>query len=146
MTMGEAQPSLNSLIFEICRGPVWKKGNTVIIGILQHTSAIEVIASLGKDVRCYDTRTNRVKSKLTGLLSAFALPKKPSNAEYLIDNQEAIDEVGTAFLLEDIPSPCMSFMSGATIVGEESLLREALKGHKFIPRAYWRDIAAMEIQ
>jgi hypothetical protein len=146
MTTGKSLPSLNSLIFEICRGPAWKKGSAVVAGILHHTGTIDVIAGLGNDVKCYDTRTSRVKSKLTGQLSAFALPKKPRHAEYFIDNHDAIENVSVVFLLEDVPLPCMSFVPGATIVGEESSLREALKGRKFIPRAYWRDIAAMEIQ
>lgn len=118
----------------------------MVAGILHCFGAIQVIASLGKDIKCYDTRSNRVKSKLTGQLSAFALPKKPPNAEYLIDNDDKIENVGTAFLLDVVPLPCMSFISGATIVGDESSLREALKGYKFIPVAQWRDIAAMEIQ
>jgi hypothetical protein len=87
-----------------------------------------------------------VKSKLTGELSAFSLPHRPPHTEFLIDNDEPISDVGILFLLDDCPMPCMSFVSGAIIVGEESKLREALRGRKFIPRAYWRNIAAMEIQ
>lgn len=145
MTTGKSLPSLNSLIFEICRGPAWKKGGAVVAGILNHTATINVIAGLGNSVRCYDTHSSRVKSKLTGQLSSFALPKKPRHAEYFVDNNDEIKDVSVVFLLEDIPLPCMSFVPGATIIGDESSLREALKGHKFIPRAYWRDIAAMEI-
>lgn len=118
----------------------------MVAGILNHTRTIGVIAGLGRKILCYDTRANRVKSKLTGSLSAFALPKKPRLAEYLIDDEVAIEDVGIVFLLDNVPLPCMTFVRGATIVGDESSLREALKGYKFIPRAHWRDLAAMEIQ
>lgn len=145
MTQGRPQPSLNSLIFEVCHGPTWKKGKAIVFGILNHVEAIRVIASIGRPVLCYDTSESRTQSKLKGNLSAFSLPKKPPNAEYFIDEKGSLDLVGTLFLFEDSLIPCNSFLPGATIVGNETRLREALKGYKFFPCAYWRDLAAMEI-
>ena len=118
----------------------------VVAGVLHNLPAINVLAGIGKDVRCYDTKATRIKSKLGGSLSAFAVPKKPNNTEYYFDDATAIDNVVAAFFLSDVPMPCMSFMPGAILVGNEPTLREALKGRKFFPRALWRDLLAVEIQ
>jgi len=125
---------------------VWKRGAVLVVGILKHLPAISVLSSIGKEIHCYDSRETRVNSKLKGGLSSFSVPKKPRGAHYHFDDESIVENVGTVFLFDDVPHPCMSFIPGAIIIGHESLLREALKGRKFYPRAYWRDIAAVEIE
>jgi hypothetical protein len=146
MTQGKQLPSLNALIFEVCRGATFKTGRTVVAGILRHTAPISVIASIGRPVHCYDTRETRVDSKIFTGIPTFSLPRAPRNAYFYLDNEEPIENVGCLFLFESVPMGCVKFMQSGIIAGTEPLLREALKGRKYIPRAHCANFAALEIQ
>jgi hypothetical protein len=145
MTAGKSLPSLNSLIYDVCRGPVHKDGTTIVSGILHRTGTIHVIASRGP-VKCFETSQARVKSRVFESIDTFRLPPAPRNAEYYLDYPDPVENVGIWFLFESVPICCGSFVSSAIIVGTEPLLREALKGRHYIPRAYFADYAAMELQ
>ena len=146
MMKGTYHQSLNSLIFAVCRGTAYKTGYTVVAGILRNTEAIRIIASIGRPAHCYDTRSSRVDSKIFTGIPAFSLPSAPRNAYFYLDNLEPIEDVGCLFLFDSVPMGCVKFLQSGIIVGTEPLLREALKGHKYIPRAYCANIAALEIQ
>lgn len=146
MVAGKKLPSLNALIYDVCRGAAYKSGNTVVAGILRNTEAIRVIAGIGQPVHCFDTRESRVESKIFTGIPTFSLPRAPRNALFYLDNEEPIENVGCLFLFDSVPMGCTKFMQSATIVGTEPLLREALKGLKYIPRAYCANFAALEIQ
>jgi hypothetical protein len=145
MTAGTELPSLNSLIYSICRGPAYKGGTTIVSGILNHTQKISVIAGIGLPVRCYETSKARVKSRVFPGFDSFYVPKAPKGAYFYVDHADPIENVGIWFLFESVPICCGSFVPSAIITGTEPLLREALKGKNFIPRAYFAEYAAMEL-
>ena len=125
---------------------MYKTGRTIVAGILNHTDKIDIIASVGQPVDCYDSRESRIESKIFNGFPAFSLPRPQRNVTFYLDDDEPISDVGIMFLFDDVPMGFATFLQSATIVGTEPLLREALKGHKYIPRAYWRDLAAVELQ
>jgi hypothetical protein len=146
MKAGTKLPSLNSLIYSVCRGSAYKTGATVVSGVLKHTDKIRVIAGIGRPVDCYESSKTRVASRVFETYDTFYLPQSPKGARYFVDESNPVENVGIWFLFETIPICCDSFVPSAIIVGTEPLLREALKGRKFIPRAYFAEYAAMELQ
>lgn len=147
--VNEASPqqTKNSLLFEICRGPAWKKGRIVVAGILHSIHALRIVASIAepREVHAYDSRSTQVTSSLSTQLSAFSEPKRPPNVVYHFDDTDAVDDVGALIILDNVPFPCVSFIQGAKIIGDEANLRKILQGRKFYPLARWGDLIAMEL-
>ena len=96
-------------------------------------------------VRCYETSEARIKSRVFDGFDAFRLPPSPKNAYFYLNYDGTIENVGVWFLFESVPICCGSFAESAIIIGTEPLLREALKGRHFIPRAHFAEYAAMEL-
>lgn len=145
MKAGESLGSLNTLIYQVCRGPAYKSGATIVSGILHALPVIPVIAAIGMPVRCFEKSETRVKSRVFDGFDTFRMPSPPKNASYYVNHEGTIHNVGIWFLFDTVPICCGSFVDSAIIVGTEALLREALQGKHYIPRAYFAEYAAMEL-
>lgn len=84
-------------------------------------------------------------SVLGGDLPAFRLPPCPRGATFHVDETEDIKDVGVLFAFADVPSPCISFVDGATVVGNVEALRTILQGRRFFYRARYGAMVAVEL-
>jgi hypothetical protein len=146
MEKGESLTSFNSLIFNVCRGAPYKNGRVLVSGIHGYTDKISVIASIGKQIDCFESSESRVSSRVFPGFESFYVPKPPRNANFHIDDDGHYKNVGVLFLFQP-PTITFEFLPGSSIiVGKAPLLREALKGFEFIPRARFAEFSAMEFK